>query len=74
MTDLKTRLNALAAEAEASGIFTDEARWMRAEGVADLLYEALDRIDCLTSALEEIERTPGEVGRVAFAALAGGCK
>ena len=41
---LPERLERLAKRAETSSTYVQEFRMMRAEGVADLIYEALDEI------------------------------
>jgi hypothetical protein len=41
---LPERLERLALRAETSKTYVQESRMMRAEGVADILYEALDEI------------------------------
>ena len=42
--DLPAQLERLAMRAETSKTYVQEFRMMRAEGVADILYEALDEI------------------------------
>ena len=42
--DLPERLEHMAMRAETSKTYVQEFRMMRAEGVADILYEALDEI------------------------------
>ena len=42
--DIVARLERLARRAETSKTYVQEFRMMRAEGVADILYEALDEI------------------------------
>ena len=80
MTDLIEELGLIATQAEKSSAFTDEAQWMRTDGVADVLYRAIDRIEQLEAALRlyagfesnGIKWEPiDDKGGVARAALAG---
>jgi hypothetical protein len=44
MEDLVKRLEAVARLAEAADFWTDDERLMPAAGVADVIYEAMDRL------------------------------
>jgi len=50
--DLVKKLTSLAETAERSGAFTDEHRWILSDGVAEIAYEAADRIEALEKALQ----------------------
>ena len=53
--DLVKKLTSLAETAERSGAFTDEHRWILSDGVAEIAYEAADRIEALEKALRDID-------------------
>ena len=55
MTDLNARLQRIALCAEVANHWTDDMRLMPASGVADTIYEAMDRIEELEAKLSEIE-------------------
>jgi hypothetical protein len=55
MTDLNARLQRIALCAEVANHWTDGMRLMPAPGVADTIYEAMDRIEELEAKLSEIE-------------------
>jgi hypothetical protein len=56
--DLVKKLTKLAETAERSGAFTDEHRWMLSDGVAEIAYEAANRIEQLENYLRLIAEHP----------------
>ena len=61
--DIVAKLERLAMRAETSKTFVQEFRMMRAEGVADLIHEAMDEIVDLRAQLfnEQEARKDGQV-------------
>ena len=61
MTDIIKKLDMIARNAESSPVFTDEDRWVRAEGIADTAYEAIEEIERLRDKVERLEGALADV-------------
>ena len=70
--DIVAKLGRLAKRAETSKTYVQEFRMMRAEGVADLIHEAMDKIVDLRVELEVLRHDAEEAEQFAEELLDGG--